>query len=117
VVKSVANSTNSMVGGVQDPWQVLHLEVMHAPKLDEKHDTGRGRRQYSSTFKDVNENSKLLPSAFQDGGGEKEVSNHGRDWSHAASALAKTGVKVDRTGSGESGERRVRFKVCENSHK
>jgi len=96
---------------------VLHLEVMHAPKLDEKHDTERGRRQFSNTFKDVNGNSKLLPSAFQVGGGERELSNHGRDWSHAASALAKTGVKVDRTGLGESGERRVRFKVCENSHK
>ena len=72
---------------VQDPWQVLHLEVMHAPKLDEKHGIGHGKEH---------------------------------EGSHAASsssALTKTDVKIDRTGSGDSEQRHVKFKVCNNSHK
>ena len=79
------NSTNSTVGGEQEPWQVLHLEVMHAPKLDEKVRDAERDTQYSNTFKDVmNGKSKRL------------------------------GAKIDRTGSREStesGESRVRFKV------
>ncbi len=79
------NSTNSTVGGEQEPWQVLHLEVMHAPKLDEKVRDAERDTQYSNTFKDVmNGKSKRL------------------------------GAKIDRTGSREStesGESHVRFKV------